>query len=52
MTRPRFWDETTDPEDTLWVCVSCGSELHADCVGDECPVCGARVEDGASNEKE
>ena len=29
-----------DPEDTLWVCQSCGAELNSDCVGDTCPVCG------------
>ena len=33
------WDPDTDPEDVLWVCDSCGAELHADCIGETCPVC-------------
>jgi rubrerythrin len=36
---PRKWTEE-DGEEMLWVCVSCGAELHADCVGQTCPCCG------------
>ena len=33
MKRIVKWKEG-DPEDQLWVCLSCGAELNADCVGD------------------
>lgn len=39
MARIVYWKEG-DPEDQLWVCPHCGAELNADCVGDDCPVCG------------
>jgi rubrerythrin len=41
---PRKWTED-DGEEMLWVCVSCGAELHADCVGVTCPACGAPADD-------
>ena len=43
MTRGRivYWREGIDAEDQLCVCQPCGAELNADCIGDECPVCGA-----------
>jgi rubrerythrin len=45
MSRAVKWREGIDPDDALWVCVSCGAELNSDCVGDECPVCHTPVED-------
>lgn len=45
MSNPRKWQEE-DGEDMLWVCQSCGAEMHADCVGDICPVCGVPADDG------
>lgn len=44
MTDARYWTDD-DGEDVLWVCQSCGAELHADCVADKCPVCGVELED-------
>ncbi len=44
MSRIVYWEEG-DPEDQLWVCICCGAELDADCVGDKCPVCGVEIED-------
>lgn len=46
MGQPRKWTED-DGEDVLWICLHCGAELHADCVGNECPVCDAPIEDEA-----
>lgn len=43
MGNPRKWTED-DGEEVLWVCASCGAELHADCVGKTCPVCGVEIE--------
>lgn len=45
MTVPVKWNPAFHSEDELWVCQSCGAELHADCVGDKCPACGAETED-------
>lgn len=41
---PTKWREDMG-EDRLWVCQSCGAELDADCVGDECPVCHTHASD-------
>lgn len=45
MTRVVRWNPDTDSEDELWVCPHCDAELHADCVGETCPVCGEPAED-------
>ena len=47
---PRYWKEDIDSEDELWVCQSCGAELHSDCVGEKCPVCGESTEDDNEDE--
>ena len=45
MSRARYFDPEIDFEDCLWVCPYCGAEIHADCVGEECPMCGEVIED-------
>ena len=45
MSRPIYWNEDLDSEDELWVCIHCGAELHADCVGDTCPVCLEKIDE-------
>jgi rubrerythrin len=44
MARIVKWKEE-DGEDVLWTCISCGAELHSDCVGATCPVCGVQADD-------
>lgn len=44
MSRIVKWREG-DCEELLWVCVSCGAELNADCVGADCPACGVEIEE-------
>ncbi len=45
---PVYWRDGVDPDDALWVCSYCGAELHADCVGDVCPACGARADEAVA----
>jgi rubrerythrin len=42
---PRYWKPEIDSEEDRWACSYCGSELHIECVGETCPVCGAPVPD-------
>jgi rubrerythrin len=51
MSRIVYWKEG-DPEDQLWVCVSCGAELNADCIGDDCPACGVSLSEMITTERE
>lgn len=41
---PTRWNEDMG-EERLWVCQSCDAHLDADCVGNECPVCGEPTTD-------
>lgn len=45
MSRIVKWDSEVHSEEDLWVCPSCGEELHSDCVGEECPSCGTSVQE-------
>ena len=42
---PVKYRDGIDAPDQLWVCPYCGAELNADCVGDECPACGTKLDD-------
>lgn len=42
--RPGDWHED-DGEDMLCVCQVCDAHLNADAIGDECPRCGAPVDE-------
>lgn len=46
MSRNRIvlWNPNDHEDCELWVCESCGAELHVDCVGDICPSCGEPAE--------
>lgn len=50
MTDPIYWTEE-DGEEVLWICPYCDTELHADCVGDTCPECGADADDNETVEQ-
>ncbi len=54
MTRRRvvYWREGIDPDDQLCVCQSCGAELNADCIGEECPACGVPADEAFPQERD